>query len=148
VRRRAPLALAVLTLLALPAAARAGSAASYAKECSACHMAYPPQLMPERSWRQLTSHLSSHFGEDASLDPKTTAAIAQYLESNAADQPGGSRGVMRGLPASATPERITDMPFWRRIHRQLLVRGIGTGPGIRAAANCQRCHNGSGGEDE
>ena len=145
---KAALAAALLAALALPAAARADGRTSFAKECSACHMAYPPQLMPARSWRALTSHLSSHFGEDASLDAPTTAAITAYLVAHAADSPGGSRGALRGLAASVTPERITDMPFWRRIHSGLLKPGIGSGPGIRAAADCLRCHSAGGGGDD
>jgi mono/diheme cytochrome c family protein len=136
-----------LALLLLPASAWADGRASYATECSACHLAYPPQLMPARSWRKLLAHLSSHFGEDASLSDKKTASILAYLEANAADRPGSPRFAMRGLSSQQTPERITDMPFWRRIHSGLLVRGIGSGPGIRAAANCLRCHGGSGEDD-
>lgn len=119
----------------------------FARECSACHMAYPAALLPARSWRALTSHLSTHFGEDASLDAPTTQRITGYLVSHAADSSDGSPGVMRGLPAGQTPERITDMPFWRRIHDDLLEPGVGTGPGLRSAANCMHCHNGSGGDD-
>ncbi len=134
----------VIALAAFTGAARADDAKTYTNECAACHMAYPAQLMPARSWRAITAHLAQHFGEDASLDPATLAIITRYLDANAADARGGNRGAMRGLRGSDTPERITDMPFWRRIHRDLLRPGIGTGPGIRSAADCQRCHNGNG----
>ena len=40
-------------------------------ECSACHMAYPPALLPERSWRKMMLGLERHFGQDASLDAPT-----------------------------------------------------------------------------
>jgi hypothetical protein len=128
------------------AAHPAAGAADFQRECSACHMAYPPQLLPARSWRALTGDLSHHFGEDASLDKPTTQRITEYLVANAADSPSGDRGVMQGLQPRETPIRITDMPFWRSIHPQLLARGVGTGPGIRSAANCLRCHGGGGEE--
>lgn len=132
-------ALALLALLPTPGRAASGGMA-FRHECSACHMAYPPGLLPARSWRKLMAGLTNHFSEDASLDPATTRNITTYLVTHAADSPNGPPGVLDGLPATATPIRITDMPFWREIHPQLLEPGVGTGPGIRSAANCARCH--------
>ena len=48
---------------------------AYATECGACHLAYPPALLPARSWQRLMAGLDTHFGSDASLD----AATAQPL---------------------------------------------------------------------
>jgi hypothetical protein len=118
------------------------------QECGSCHMPYRPLFLPARSWTALMSHLASHFGEDASVDPATTRQITAYLVSNAADSPGGNRRVMAGLSSSDAPLRITDMPFWRRIHRRDLAPGVGSGEGMRTAANCGRCHNGSGEAEE
>ncbi|MBU6497525.1 MAG: hypothetical protein KGJ41_16590 [Rhodospirillales bacterium] len=141
----AGLVLAPLLLAAAPAeAATRGLPSGLAdtrRECSACHVLYPPELLPARSWQALTSHLSTHFGEDASLDAPTTAAITKYLVDHAADSRYGSRDVMWHLSPTQTPQRITDMPFWRSIHRRLLQPGVGTGPGIRTAADCARCHD-------
>jgi hypothetical protein len=123
-------------------------AALTAKECGACHMPYRPILLPARSWTALMSHLASHFGEDASLDPATAKEITAYLVDNAADSPNGNRRVMAGLSSGDTPQRITDMPFWRRIHRRDLAPGVGSGDGVRTAANCARCHNGRGESEE
>ncbi len=122
-------------------------AKTWAHECGACHMAYPPFFLPARSWSKLLDHLSHHFGEDASLDPATTSKIKKFLMANAADSPSGNPEILRGLPASVTPVRITDMPFWRRIHGWLLGPGVGSGPGIRTAAKCNACHNGRGGTE-
>lgn len=36
------------------------------KECGACHMAFQPQFLPQRSWRLMMGDLANHFGEDAS----------------------------------------------------------------------------------
>jgi mono/diheme cytochrome c family protein len=117
---------------------------AYLKECSACHMAYPPQFLPARSWRALSEGLADHFGEDASLDPAQTQRVTAYLVANAADSPSGNPGVLRGLAPGETPIRITDMPFWRNRHHRLLRPGVGEGPGLRTAANCASCHNGRG----
>ena len=32
----------------------------YLDECGACHLAYPPGLLPEPSWRLLLAHLDDH----------------------------------------------------------------------------------------
>ena len=63
----------------------------FAHECGACHWAYAPEFLPARSWQAITSNLSDHFGEDASLDPDTTGKIADYLIAHSADAPGSIR---------------------------------------------------------
>jgi mono/diheme cytochrome c family protein len=32
----------------------------YKQECAACHMAYPPGLLPARSWTRIMSGLDKH----------------------------------------------------------------------------------------
>ena len=50
------------------------SDALYAQECGSCHMAYPPGLLPGRSWQRLMGNLADHFGDNAEL-PGEDAAI-------------------------------------------------------------------------
>ena len=70
-------------------------------ECSSCHVAYPPSLLPADSWRALMSGLDKHFGVDASVDAKSAAEIGAFLQKNA----GRNRG------ASTKPIlRITETP--------------------------------------
>lgn len=132
--------------VAIPVAATSAAPgeAAMAKECSACHIAYDPRFLPSRSWVALTARLTSHFGEDASLDPTTTRAIEGYLTAHAADSRYGSSGMMRGLSSTDVPLRITDTPWWRRRHRRLVARGEASGDGIRAGAKCQTCHGADG----
>ena len=40
----------------------------YKEECGSCHMAYPPGLLPARSWTKVMSGLDNHFGDNAELD--------------------------------------------------------------------------------
>ena len=56
--------------------------------------------------------LSDHFGEDASLDPKTADRIKKYHMDNAADSGWMSGKFMRGLSKSSAPLRITETPYW------------------------------------
>ena len=67
------------------------------KECGACHMAFPPQMLPAKSWEKIVDGLAGHFGEDASLDAATSAHIKDYHMTNAADSGLISGKFMRGL---------------------------------------------------
>jgi len=55
------------------------------KECSDCHMAFPPQTLTRAVWRNIIGNLSNHFGEDASLDAATVKHLLAYHEANASD---------------------------------------------------------------
>ena len=135
--------LAVRTAQALPASAEETTA----QQCGACHMPYPAQLLPARSWRNLMSDLSHHFGEDASLDDQDRATVTGYLTEHAADGPGGGpegERYLRGLNRLVTPLRITDMPFWRYRHREIPQERFNS-PKVKTAANCTACYDGHGG---
>ncbi|GAB4176034.1 MAG: hypothetical protein OHK0026_09360 [Rhodocyclaceae bacterium] len=123
----------------LPAAVNA----KWKAECSACHIAYPPSLLPERSWRELMSGLDRHFGENASLDAASAAEITAFLASNSADR-SGRRGAKRmaGIPAEQAPLRISETPYFRRKHRDINPV-VFSRPAIRSAANCAACHRGA-----
>ena len=113
-------------------------------ECSACHMVFPPQMLPARSWEKLMSNLDNHFNENATLDDKTRADILAYLKANAADssQFRSIKGLLQGVPASATPLRITDIPWWQRIHGSATSYYF-KDPRVKSAANCGACHRGA-----
>ncbi len=119
--RRAYLGL-VLALAALPAAAdgvRVPDHPLYAAECGSCHVAYPPQLLPAQSWRQLMAGLQRHFGTDASLEPALGKEIEQFLADHA-----GRRG--------GTELRITETRWFRKEH------GV-----VKNPADCAACHAGA-----
>ena len=59
---------------------------TWTTECGACHVAYPPGLLPERSWRAVMDGLDRHFGADASLDAATRKTITEFLAANAANR--------------------------------------------------------------
>ncbi|SFJ39692.1 diheme cytochrome c [Celeribacter neptunius] len=108
------------------------------EECSACHMAYPPSLLPARSWSEIMNTLDDHFGEDASLGEEARAEIEAYLVSAAGDANGRR---FRAAPADETPLRITDLPWFNREHK----REVSTRMLERAGSmsNCSACHRGA-----
>jgi mono/diheme cytochrome c family protein len=113
------------------------------KECGACHMAFPPALLPERSWRALMGGLDNHFGENAALDEATDKHITDYLVANAADTGNGTRRVLRGVKASDTPLRVTELPWWVREHRGEVRPSAFKDPRVGSKANCVACHRGA-----
>ena len=56
------------------------------KECGSCHMVYPPELLPARSWTKIMGSLQDHFGDCAQLDAATQQHIHDYLVAHAADK--------------------------------------------------------------
>jgi hypothetical protein len=119
--------------------------AGYASECGSCHMAYPPGLLPARSWRKIMSGLDQHFGDNAELDPAVLAELTDYVLANSADQSTyrRSRKIMRSVADDAAPLRITEMPYIKREHREIPMRLIHDNPKVRSLSNCIACHRGA-----
>jgi hypothetical protein len=111
------------------------------KECGGCHIAFPPQMLPSRSWTKLMGDLANHFGENASLDQAVQDDIATYLAAHAADAPatkGGAR-FTKGVSAETVPLRITETPYWKREHDEIAASRF-SDPKIKSKANCIACH--------
>ena len=113
------------------------------KECSDCHMAFPPGLLPARSWQALMAGLGNHFGENATLDEATARHITAYLAANAADSDPRYRYVLRGLAGDAVPLRISDTPWWIRQHNEEVRPGAFDDPRVKTKSNCMACHSGA-----
>jgi hypothetical protein len=111
------------------------------QECGSCHLAYPPSMLPARSWQRTMDTLANHFGDDASLEAATAARVRRFLTLNAADAAGRAYGdkLTRGLAASSAPLRITDLPRWQRKHRKVPAWEW-THKEVRTRANCAACH--------
>lgn len=110
------------------------------KECSACHMAFQPAMLPKRSWEVMMNSLDNHFGEDASLDDASTQEILEYYGANAADQGWYSNKFLRGVSENAAPQRITELPYWVREHNHEVHPSSWTSDKVKTKANCLACH--------
>lgn len=105
---------------------------AYQQECSACHVAYPPQFLSAASWRAVMAGLPRHFGSDASLDPAIHAEILRYLETSAG---------RRDTAAGGKPQlRISETRWFVHEHSEELPRNIWNNPAVKSAANCVACH--------
>ena len=99
-------------------------------ECGSCHIAYPPQMLPARSWRAMMSGLDNHFGSDASLEPQVTANITAFLERNAG----------RDSTPSAQPVlRISETRWFIHEHDEVSAR-TWENARVKSPSNCAACH--------
>ena len=107
---------------------------SYKAECAACHVAYPPGMLPASSWQRLVTHLPAHFGTDASLDPAAVKELSTWLSANAAN----------GRTAAESPpeDRITRSAWFTRQHDEVPA-ATWKRASIKSASNCMACHTGA-----
>lgn len=105
--------------------------ARFQQECSACHIAYAPRMLPAESWRKVMSGLDKHFGSDASLDAADKKEITDFLVKNASTR----------WSAPTAPLRITDTAWFRRKHDGHEINpAIWKNPKVQSPANCAACH--------
>jgi hypothetical protein len=119
--------------------------ALFKKECGSCHMAYQPGLLPQRSWKKMTTTLEDHFGTDASLEPEDRISITAYLTANAADIRPAERHMAK-IASSVSPDapmRMTRSRYFVREHREIPMRYISQ-PEVKSLANCNACHQNAG----
>ena len=116
-----------------------------AKECGACHMAYPAGFLPARSWSAIVAGLANHFGENASLDAATAAKVANYLTQNAEPARRGALGWFgRSRQPASGPEvlRITELGWFVGEHGRFDPDALQR-HGAKVAGDCQACHKGA-----
>lgn len=117
------------------AGASQGNAASpnamHRQECSSCHVAYPPGLLPAASWKRIMGNLHKHFGTDASLDEATTREISTWLQAHAGT---GRRGGEE--PAQ---DRISKAKWFVRQHDEVSA-SVWKRASVGGPSNCSACH--------
>lgn len=118
--------------------------AKFKTECTSCHMAYPPGLLPERSWTKMMGTLDNHFGEDASLDEKTRKDILDFLVKNSSDHSNSRRGgkILSSIAKSDAPLRISETSYFIRKHDEISAE-VFKRKAIGSKANCMACHSGA-----
>ena len=106
----------------------------YKQECAACHMAYPPGLLPARSWARIMTGLDKHYGSDASLDAQAVAQISRWLQTEA--------GTYKRVADAPPEDRITRSAWFVSKHRKLDPQ-VWKHASVKSAANCATCHTGA-----
>ncbi len=116
----------------------------YIEECSACHLAYPPGLLPERSWKKLLSaaELKNHFDEELEISESDTITILNYLISHSAEKSNYKRSkkIMKQVARNETPWRITETKYIKNKHRKIPQRLIVNNEDVESLSHCDACH--------
>jgi hypothetical protein len=116
-----------------PVGSRVTPLPQYQQECAACHMAYPPGLLPAASWQRLMGSLNKHYGTDASLDAASASNISGWLKANA--------GSYKRVSEEPPQDRITRSAWFLRKHRDGEVpAGVWKRASVGSPANCAACH--------
>ena len=114
----------------------------YTEECGSCHMAYPPGLLPARSWTKIMTSLENHFGESAELDTQTSQSISQLLQKYSADQSDyrRSRKFNKSIKSTDVPIRISETPYFIRKHDEIPTSMVAGNPKVKSFSQCNACH--------
>jgi cytochrome c5 len=114
----------------------------YQKECGSCHFAYPPGLLPQRSWQKIMDTLHDHFGDNAELSADTHQAVYKFLMANSAEQSPvqHSKKFIKSLNSAEVPLRITQLPYFKHEHREIPKRMVSDNPKVNSLSQCDRCH--------
>ncbi|MBU3914043.1 diheme cytochrome c, partial [bacterium] len=112
----------------------------YQYTCGECHFAYQPDLMPAASWTALMKSLDDHFGESIELDDDSMKTIADYLNTNSADNSRTKRGtkIIKSLK-NKMPMRITEIPYLVHEHHEISPN-VFDRESIGSFSNCVACH--------
>lgn len=113
--------------------------AVYIEECGACHLAYPPGLLPPESWKAIMVGLEDHFGENAELDTETAAHIGNYLGQPQHNKRSKMSKIRKGL-SNKNPLRITELPYFVHEHNEIPKRMINDNPEVGSLSQCDSCH--------
>ncbi len=113
---------------------------TYKDNCSGCHFAYPPELLPASSWKGIVTRLGDHFGESLALDDGSREEIGKYLSENAADRSGSekARKIVTSL-GGRSPLRITEVSYIVKKHREIAPE-VFKRKSIGSFSNCIACH--------
>ncbi|WP_204246692.1 diheme cytochrome c [Acidovorax carolinensis] len=104
---------------------------AYKQECAACHMAYPPGMLPASSWSRMMKGLDQHYGTDASLDAAMVRQISTWLEAHA--------GTYKRVREAPPQDRITRSAWFERKHREV-EPAVWKRAAVGSRANCMACH--------
>lgn len=113
----------------------------YKKECGSCHMAFPPNVLPAKSWKIMMGDLQNHFGDDASIEESAKKEIEKFLVKHSAEMSLEEASIkfLRSIGNDTPPLRITEIRYWKEKHgsiRQAIYRR----EAIRSKINCVACH--------
>ena len=113
----------------------------FTKECASCHILYPPNLLPRKSWETMMSNLENHFGDDASINEESNKGILAFLVKNSAET-STTKASWKFLNSIENKDIIalTKTTFWEKKHKDI-PKELFLHKEIKSKANCKACHS-------
>lgn len=113
----------------------------FVKECASCHILYPPNLLPKKSWETMMGNLENHFGDDASIPEESNQNILAFLLENSAET-STTKASWKFLSSIGDKDIIalTKTKFWEKKHRDI-PKELFEHKEIKSKANCKACHS-------
>lgn len=99
----------------------------YLNNCSSCHIALPPAVLPTESWRQILLQPDKHYGQKL---PKMNPLDIRIMWSYIRDY---SRPLKEG---EEKPERVSQSRYFYALHPKVEL------PEVVRLSNCGSCHTG------
>jgi cytochrome b len=114
---------------------------TWESECTSCHSAFHPTLLPAASWEKIMWSLEDHFGDDASLENDKKMEVLDFLTSSSAEHSvsEASRKILRSIKKGEVPLRITETSYWKRKHSEIPLDVFGR-KSVKNKTNCKACH--------
>ncbi len=116
----------------------------YKDECGSCHFAYPPGLLPAKSWEKLLEEkaLADHFGDNAELEKDVLNPIRDYVMANSADKSfyKRARKIAIATEGVEAPIRITEVRYIKRKHHDIPEKMIKGNKDVKSLSYCDACH--------
>ena len=131
----------VSVFLVMPHATQAGEkklkpatlSKAYQTECAACHLAYPPAMLPGQSWDNIMKGLSKHYGTDASIDDVDAfKEISQWLQDHA--------GTYKKPALFPPPDDRISKTYWFVKEHRKIASDVWLRDSIKSPSNCAACH--------
>jgi hypothetical protein len=107
---------------------------AYQQECASCHTAYPPGMLPARSWQRIMNTLDKHYGSDATLDAATCG------RSTAGCRPTPAAANTRAKSRRRTASRVRPGSSASTARSMPAVWQLTS---VKTPANCGACHPGA-----
>ncbi len=110
-------------------------------ECSDCHLAFHPSLLPARSWQRLLDEQDQHFDEELMLDEDVVTELRSFANKNSAEQEATEAAwqINRKIKADESPIQITKTAYWLAKHKKI-TQTIWQQKEVLSKSNCSACH--------
>lgn len=115
------------------------AASVWRSECSECHLAYAPELLPARSWTRMLEEQSRHFGDDLGLDEAKIAQLAAWARGLSRPDAWPGAALRAEVAPSQSPQRITETSFWKRQHASVESSAFKSAK-VSGKHDCGACH--------